>query len=453
MATDRPTITLRPDPAGWRRALGASPARAPDRHALGLPADRPVVMSGHQPTLWHAGILAKLLAVCELARAADAHAAWIVPDMDEADPTTTRLPDGRGDRLRERAVRVLDADPPVPGVPAGALPPSGPAPADPDLPGLADALAAFRDEPSMAMQAGRAVVRLACERFGLPEPTVLSASDLCRTCAWTGLLGAIAADPRACVEAYNAAVRANPDAEVRALAVEKSRVELPLWRVRPGLPPQPRLPVFSDHLDAVPPDELRPRALAMTAVVRAALADLFVHGLGGERYDRVTEAWLAGWTGAPAWELCPTGVATADARPDLGVDPDALPDAARARWLAHHARHSPGVLGDEDAARAKARLLARIGTLKAEGRDPAPAFAELQALLRAVRERHADRLAALDADADRAARLSALRLLAADRTWPWPTLPADTLDDLHAQIRRAIDPATISRCAASSSCS
>ncbi len=450
MATDRPTITLRPDPAQWRRALGAPRhAHATDRRAVGLPVDRPVVMSGHQPTLWHAGILAKLLAACELARAADAHAAWIVPDMDEADPTTARLPQGRGDRLQERGVRVLTGDPPGPGVPAGALPPREPAPADADLRGLADALAAFRSEPSLAMQAGRAVVRLACERFGLPEPTVLSASELCRTGAWTRFVEAIEADPRACVEAYNAAARAHPDAEVRALTVEKGRVELPLWRVRPGLA---RLPVFSDHLDAIPRDELRPRALAMTAVVRAALADLFIHGLGGERYDRVTEAWLAGWTGAPAWRLCPTGVATADARPDLGVDPDALPDPARARWLAHHARHAPALLGDDDAARAKADLLARIQTLKSEGLDPAAAFAELQALLRTVRDRHADRLAALDAEADRAAGFRALRDLAADRTWPWPTLPAASLDDLHAQIRRAIDPATISRCAAPSSC-
>lgn len=453
MTADRPTITLRPDPVQWRGLIADAPLPSPhtdDRRALGLPADRPVVMSGHQPTRWHAGILAKLLAAGELARAADAHAAWIVPDMDEVDPTTTRVPEGRADQLRERFVRILTGDPPGPGVPAGALAPRDPAPADPGIPGFAEALAAFRNEPTMAMQVGRAVVRTACERFGLPEPTVLSASDLRRTGAWSELLRAMADDPRGCVEAYNAAARAHPDAEVRTLGIDSSRAELPLWRVRPDLP---RLAVFSDQLETIPPDQLRPRALAMSATVRATLADLFIHGLGGERYDRVTEAWLAHWNNAPAWTLAPTATATADARPDLGLDPDDLPDPARARWAAHHARHNPALVGDEAGARAKADILGLIRDLKAEGKDPAPAFAELQAFLAQHRERHARRLGELDAAADRAERLRSVRELALDRTWPWPVLDAETLDSLHEQIRDALSPATMPRCAERSHCS
>ncbi|MCC5823715.1 MAG: hypothetical protein LAT64_10720 [Phycisphaerales bacterium] len=456
MTADRPTITLRPDPVQWRglvaKARIPSPQAPPrdDRRALGLPTDRPIVMSGHQPTRWHAGILAKLLAACELARSANAHAAWIVPDMDEVDPTTTRVPQGRAEQARVRFVRLLTGDPPGPGVPAGVLAPRDPAPPDPDMPGFADALAAFRHEPSMAMQVGRAVVRTACERFGLPEPTVLSASDLRRTGAWAELLRALADDPRACVEAYNNAARAHPDAEVRALGIETSRVELPLWRVRPDLP---RLAVFSDQLGAIPPDQLRPRALAMSAIVRAALADLFIHGLGGERYDRVTEAWLTGWPHAPAWTLAPTAVATADARPDLGLDPGDLPDPARARWLAHHARHDPALVGDETAARTKADIVDLIRTLKFEGEDPAPAFAQLQTFLGEHRERHARRLAELDAAADRAERLQSVRDLALDRTWPWPVLEKKTLDSLHQQIRDALAPATIPRCTERSACS
>ena len=78
MTPDRPTITLRPDPVQWRGAVRPAVIPAPDaddRRALGLPTDRPIIMSGHQPTLWHAGILAKLLAAGELARATGAHAA------------------------------------------------------------------------------------------------------------------------------------------------------------------------------------------------------------------------------------------------------------------------------------------------------------------------------------------------------------------------------------------
>lgn len=448
MAADRPAITLRPDPAQWRAAIAEAQSPSPhaaDRHAVGLPTDRPIVMSGHQPLLWHAGILAKLLAAAELAAAAGAHAAWIVPDMDEADPTTARVPKGRAEQAEAAEIRLLAGDPPKPGVPAGSIPARAPLPA-PNLPGVADALARFQTEPSLAMQAGRAAVALAAERFGLDHPTVIPASALLATRAWAELLAAIRRDPAACVAAYNAGASAHPEAGVRPLAEDRARVELPLWRVRPD---QPRLPVFSDQLDQIPPDQLRPRALAMTAICRAALCDLFIHGLGGEKYDRVTESWLAHWSDAPhapAWTLAPTAVATADARVDLGIDPGTLPDPARARWRAHHARHDPAMLDDAAAARTKAELLAEIDAAKAAGQSPAPAFARLQAFLRDLRDAHRPELDTLDAAADRAERLRSVRDLALDRTWPWPCLPDATLTDLHHQIRAALGPSTIERC-------
>jgi hypothetical protein len=210
--------------------------------------------------------------------------------------------------------------------------------------------------------------------------------------------------------------------------------------------------VFSDQLASIPADQLRPRALAMTALVRAALADLFIHGLGGERYDRVTDQWLADWAHAPHWTLAPTAAASADARPDLGLDVADLPDPIHARWLAHHARHNPALLGDTQAARTKSDIVDLIRTLKQEGKDPAPAFAELQSFLRQHRDRHARRLAELDVAADRADRLRAVRDLALDRTWPWPVLSNETLDNLHAQIRAAFVPATITQCADACSC-
>jgi hypothetical protein len=290
----------------------------------------------------------------------------------------------------------------------------------------------------MAMQVGRAVVAMAVARFGLPEPTVFAASDLLRTQAWADLINALSANPAGAVGAYNAAALDHPDADIRPLTIEKSRVELPLWRVRPGLP---RMAVFSDQLSTIPPEQLRPRALAMTAIVRAALADLFIHGTGGERYDLVTDQWFAHWPAAPAWTLAPTAMATADAYPDLGIDPADLPDPARARWLAHHARHDPKLLGDDAAARTKRDIVALIRSMKESNEDPAPAFAELQKHLRSTRDRYAARIADLDAHADRAVALRAVRDMATDRTWPWPVLSDTTLDDLHAQARSAFQSA------------
>lgn len=452
MAADPPAITLRPDPASWAERLRERPNPAQhhrsDRGAIGLPATGPIVMSGHQPVLWHAGTLAKLIAACELARSADATACWIVADMDEADPVTVRAPHGRGEQARVRTVRLLQGDPPGPGIPTAALKPREPAPADDALPGLTPLLAAHRAEPTLALQMGRAVVEHACDRLGLEPPTVIACSQLVETRAWHAILDAMRADPAACARAYNDAAGAHPDARVRPMQMHKDLVELPLWRVRPDLP---RLAVFADQLGAIPPEELRPRALAMTALVRAALCELFIHGTGGGLYDRVTERWLASWDGAPAWTLAPTAVATADAFADLGMEAADLPDPARARWRAHHARHDPAMLGDDAGAAEKAELLAAIEHRKRAGDEPAPAFAALQQLLRRVRQTHAERLAALDADADRAERLRGVRDLALDRTWPWPYLPGPTIDALHEQIRGRLGTSTMQRCPPSSS--
>ena len=54
------------------------------------------------------------------------------------------------------------------------------------------------------------------------------------------------------------------------------------------------------RVDAAPAEEaLAPRAFLMTAIARLACCDLFIHGTGGERYERVTEAWVARWLGLP----------------------------------------------------------------------------------------------------------------------------------------------------------
>lgn len=435
-----PAIRLSPDPRAWHDALSRHAGSPDDRAAMGLPTDRPVIMSGHQPVVWHAGILAKLIASSEIAQSDHARSAWIIADMDEVDPTTVRVPHGSGPTASARSVRVLEGDPPGPGIPTAALAPREPAPGDAALPGLADGLTAHADEATLALQVGHAVVDLACERFAIERPVVFACSDLVRTHAWRIMLEAMRVDPAGCVRAYNTAADAHPEARVRTLETHGGRIELPLWRVRPNLP---RLAVFAEDLGSIPPDQLRPRALTMTAIVRAALCDLFVHGTGGGLYDRVTEDWFAGWSGAPDWTLAPTAVATADAYADLGIDAADLPDAAHARWKAHHARHDPAMLGDEPAAKTKKDLLARIEAMKARAEDPAPAFRDLHDLLDAIRTRHADRLAKIDADAARAERLAGVRALATDRTWPWPALPDATLDALHAGIRGRLASVTI----------
>lgn len=53
----------------------------------------------------------------------------------------------------------------------------------------------------------------------------------------------------------------------------------------------------SDGPDKLERVEIRPKALTLTAFTRLFVADLFVHGVGGGRYDRVTDAVIADYFG------------------------------------------------------------------------------------------------------------------------------------------------------------
>lgn len=106
-------------------------------------------------------------------------------------------------------------------------------------------------------------------------------------------------------ERYNVRTTAQPFPN---LEVEGPRIELPFWILRGDrrqplyVEPVPRgwrlwAPgaavgtVRGDHaVEDVAALPVRPRALTLTAFTRLCLADLFVHGVGGGRYDRVTNA-------------------------------------------------------------------------------------------------------------------------------------------------------------------
>jgi hypothetical protein len=87
---------------------------------------------------------------------------------------------------------------------------------------------------------------------------------------------------------------------------------------------------------------LRPRALTLTLFVRLWLADLFVHGLGGAKYDEMTDALAARLFGAP-----PPPFLTISATLWLPIsgrdaDPHRLPaDIAHLRQRLWRLRHNP----------------------------------------------------------------------------------------------------------------
>ncbi len=514
-------VSLSPDPDGWSALLderwaerpiaGGDDAFSPVRFRaqLGLPTDRPIVMSGHQAAVWHPGILAKYIAasalctaLAERSQASPAPAAaWLVVDQDVNEWGRVRFPiidstDGAR-RVRPASWEWAADSASSSESPTGRTPPvrhvaPPPAKIDPAAASVAPGLtrlhralsnaAGDSSHTSVAAQLAAAVAELARPVIPGPPLTTIMATSLAKTDLMRELVDRMIADPAFAVGTYNAAVAAHPGGGVAPLAIDRDaeEYELPFWRVVPSSGPggetgraapahherlSVRERVTSSTLADIPIDELAPRALLMTAMLRLAGCDLFIHGTGGgatvsrgtgvppvlapdsstaqddlSGYDRITEAWVAAWLGRT---LAPSVVATAT----LTLDMDAAGPAATeedvhsAVWRAHHARHDPALLGDADAAARKRELLGEIASAKRAGdrRAAADSFARMQTLLRSARQSGREIIVDLDRRAEQAREAARDADVVFDRTWPFPLYSDAQLEELRSAIVRALD--------------
>jgi hypothetical protein len=120
---------------------------------------------------------------------------------------------------------------------------------------------------------------------------------------------------------------------------------------------------------------LAPKALTLTLFARVVLCDLFIHGTGGARYDRVTDGVIRRY-----WGIEPPSfvVASLTERLALGVDVVSDEDVSRALERLNRFRHNP------DAMLTQARFAddaqeARARELVAEKADAVQAIAQPEA--------------------------------------------------------------------------
>jgi hypothetical protein len=445
---DKPLV-IEPSPAKWRELLAAQPALPPDqrhlRRQLGLPDDRPVILSGHQAEFWHPGILAKYLALSAAGSSLSAAIAWLVVDQDANDPSRIRYPTRREDGTLASGLWRADPAAGATRLTTGSRPAVHPAALPPDLPdvhrageSVARGLAAIREsllshaaQPSMARQFAAAIGDLASSLC--PRIPLIRALELSRTDAFAAVIERIRADASACARSYNAAAARHPRSRIRPLD-DGPDPEVPLWRLESGQ----RRPARASDLGGGQ-GSLAPRALLMTGLLRLGACDLFIHGTGGggveadAGYEAVTDDWLGAWLG----ERPRAAVAIATATLRLPLDPDAARDLGRierARSAAHRARHDPALLGDAPGAAAKRSLIAQIDQAKLAGADARPRYREMHAMLAGIRDRHADSLDRLEAESVAASERLAQAHIAADRTWPFPLYPDAMLRTLKADI-------------------
>jgi len=416
-------ISVQTAGAGWGMGAAPAPASASGaaRARVGIPEGVPVVMTGHQAEPWHPGIAVKFLLARAAADAVGGACVWIVPDHVAGQPFRVRAPVVRDGEL---GTRVMDLSAPL--AEGSSVCAAGARSgfrvdwdgAEPALGSVregveryARALEAHAGEPDAARQATGAMRAVLEEMGGAAAPdVVLYASELGGLGALDELVGWAVEDPRSCAGAYNAAARAHPEAGVAELHVG-DRVEVPFWKLAGGS----ALPAFADELGGLEPGEIAPRALAMTAVCRLRLCEVFIHGTGGGRYDRVMEDWVRAWRGERA---APMVAATATRRLPLGalaVDEGEIDRAVR---RAHAARHDPALLGDEAAAGEKRRLVEAIRAAKEGGGDAAGLYREMQGLLERVRADRGDALAELERGARALASRRGEARVAGARDWP-----------------------------------
>jgi hypothetical protein len=331
-----------------------------DDSAVG-PADGLVFLSGHQPELFHTGVWLKNLALGALAARHGATGVHLLIDNDAARRTTLQVPTGSPDRA---CVRSVSLDKPSDEVPYEArrildheLFASFGSRVQSTLAPLVSesmigrfwpsAVEAARENDNLGQCLSRARHQLE-GRWGY-RTLELPLSHICRSEAFHWLLAYLLGRGEqlheiynACLAQYRAAFRLRSRTHpVPDLTQRDELLEMPFWIWTAANPR--RRPLFvrfrrkravicdleSLEIDlAVAEDRdvsaaidqlrsltdqavaLRPRALMTTLFVRLLLGDLFIHGIGGAKYDQLTDLLIGKFFGAkPPYFLTITGTA------------------------------------------------------------------------------------------------------------------------------------------------
>lgn len=328
---DRADVVLLGVPLGvWRGRF---------RSGIGVDDHRPIVGLGHQPEFIHPGVWAKHVVASRAAQAWNGVALNLLVDSDEVRQPALEAPVLRCEQL---VIERFSLWPSSPGVVFEQLRPQPLDRIAEFRESLATALGprfeaglmpAFLDQLEQANGARDWVGQMATARAALEALSGIQLLDVRVSETWCNpVLLDIVQNAAAFAASYNRALadyrraygvrgthRPMPDLELG-----EGRVEVALWafratgprrRVFVGLGPR-SMTLYAERDVIAQFDErfigeadasswtamlgdwrLRPRALALTLWARLVACDFFVHGIGGAKYDRISDAIMADYYG------------------------------------------------------------------------------------------------------------------------------------------------------------
>jgi hypothetical protein len=403
----------------------------------GIPA--PLIITGHQPELFHPGVWVKNFASAGLAKRVGGHAVHLTVDNDIVHSTDLAVPhwhtdpsgvhvrpvpfDRNGQAYTHELRPIFDATL-FNSVPDRLVPEFSRWPFRPVLPAVW--LKKLSTETVLDL--------FVTARYGMEAELGCvqwtgSVSHSIRCESWHALARHLLADAGRFASIHNAALAAyRKEHKLRSHThpfPDLAPNEAPFWVLdQNGKRTRCFVPFAGD------PKSLRPRALTLTLFARLILGDFFIHGIGGAKYDEVTDRVIRDYFGIdpPAYQvvtgtlhlpfpLFPRSAADVRHLERLRRDLDWNPH----RHLTVAERSRPDV----------AALLSRRASLRASQHATKAArrehFREQRAVVEALRPLVADRVTAADCELATARVEAAANAVLTRRDYAWVLYPREVL--------------------------
>lgn len=288
-------------------------------------AERPIVATGHQPIVFHPGILAKNLRLQQLLSNTNAGGLMILIDTDEGvagkfvHPVTTEngvalksvsLSNGMS-LYQSQTVTNADAVAQASQSVTSALLELG-------FPDAADRTAKVMAQYAMLAGESAVIANSIVRRHweGCPAYLELPLSKIASLPSVKQFFVSLIADARRLHATYNATLSdyrqehriqnmANPFPD---LSVNGDQIELPFWIVDTVAGTRRVLTanLTAGQAELQSHELLVPRGMMITTFLRLVASDLFIHGTGGAKYDQCTDRFIHGLFGVNAPEFTST---------------------------------------------------------------------------------------------------------------------------------------------------